>query len=329
MKRILSFALAIIAALGMAGIALLYRAQENKIVKYTLGMGIAGGFNAVGSEASQSFTIASVILDKDGKVVDCTIDCADAKISVEGGKAQAGGTYLTKNELGANYGMAQYSPIGKEWYEQAAHFAESVKGKDYDGVKAIAIGEDGKAQDADILSGCTVASASFKEAVVLAMEDKGAVEFSADGVPSLTFAAVISDWGTASAEGEKDGKAALTTTVSAIAYLDGKVLSALLDVAAPEASFNAKGEITGSSYNGTKRAIGKDYGMAQYSPIGKEWYEQAEHFCQSIVGLSADEVKTIGVGEDGKATDTDITAGCTITVSDFVKTVSKAMDKAE
>lgn len=329
MKRILSFVLAIIAALGMTGIAYYYRVQEHKAVKYTLGMGFSGSFNAAGSEASQSFTIASVILDKDGRVVDCVIDCADAKISVEGGKAEAGGTYLTKNELGANYGMAQYSPIGKEWNEQAAHFASQIKGKNYDEVKALAIGEDGKATDAEVLSGCTVAVGGFKEAVVRAMEDKSATEFSSSVAPSLSFAAVISDWGTASAEKDKDGKAALTNTVMSVALVDGKVASAILDVAAPEASFNAKGEITGSSYNGTKRELGENYGMAQYSPIGKEWDEQAAHFCESLVGLDRDGVASVGVGENGKATDADIAAGCTVTVSDFVKVAVKAMEKAE
>lgn len=67
----------------------------------------------------------------------------------------------TKNERGADYGMAKASSIGKEWDQQAAAFAQYVTGKTVAEVSGIAVTE-GKVTDADLASSVTVWIGAFQ-----------------------------------------------------------------------------------------------------------------------------------------------------------------------
>lgn len=79
----------------------------------------------------------------------------------------------------------------------------------------------------------------------------------------------------------------------------------------------------------SKRELGDSYGMRSYSGIGKEWYEQADAFCVYIQGMTCEEVMAISVDEYGKATDADLAAGCTISITEFQQAVQKACDDAK
>ncbi|WP_161873177.1 hypothetical protein ACPW7J_07370 [Ihubacter sp. rT4E-8] len=72
----------------------------------------------------------------------------------------------------------------------------------------------------------------------------------------------------------------------------------------------------------------EDYNMKGASPIGKEWYEQIAALEEWAKGKTADEVKA-AIGEDGYPTDEDLTAGCTIYLTDIVKAVTAAIDNAQ
>ena len=73
--------------------------------------------------------------------------------------------------------------------------------------------------------------------------------------------------------------------------------------------------------------------MAQYGSdkngdgVVKEWFEQVDAFEALIVGKTVEEVKAL-VAENGDGTADVMTAGCTITVSDFVYAVEKAVANA-
>ncbi len=72
----------------------------------------------------------------------------------------------------------------------------------------------------------------------------------------------------------------------------------------------------------------EDYNMKGASPIGKEWYEQIAALEEWAKGKTADEVAA-AVGEDGYPTDEDLTAGCTIHLSDIAKAITAAVDNAQ
>lgn len=102
---------------------------------------------------------AAVSVDADGKITSSIIDAsqgtvlfdASGKITSDLDAAQA-----SKNELGDDYGMKGNSGIEKEWNEQAAFFADSLKGKTVAEVNGIELDDTGRVTDADLLSGVTV-----------------------------------------------------------------------------------------------------------------------------------------------------------------------------
>lgn len=64
---------------------------------------------------------------------------------------------LSKKDLGDDYGMKAASSIEKEWYEQV-EFLEN-------GVDSIKMTDDGKAENEDLKSGCTISIKTMVDAV--------------------------------------------------------------------------------------------------------------------------------------------------------------------
>ncbi len=121
---------------------------------------------------AQAYTnYAVVTFDGDGVITSCIIDASQANINFsKDGKITTDLTAAieTKNELGADYGMAKASSIGKEWNEQAAAFAAYVLGKTVSEVEGTALTEDGVAADSDLASSVTVHIGPFMENVARA-----------------------------------------------------------------------------------------------------------------------------------------------------------------
>ena len=69
---------------------------------------------------------------------------------------------LSKNQLGADYGMIVASSIGKEWYEQAEAFSAYVTGKTLDEVAGIAVDEAARPADADLSASVTISIGGFQ-----------------------------------------------------------------------------------------------------------------------------------------------------------------------
>jgi len=68
----------------------------------------------------------------------------------------------TKNELKEGYGMKDISPIGKEWYEQAAAFCSFITGSTLD----TAIMTAAKPGETDVISSCTIGTTDFLKLLV-------------------------------------------------------------------------------------------------------------------------------------------------------------------
>ncbi|MDY5377884.1 MAG: hypothetical protein SPG60_07585, partial [Eubacterium coprostanoligenes] len=106
---------------------------------------------------------------------------------------------------------------------------------------------------------------------------------------------------------------------------DGKVTSCVIDASQAKCSIaDGKFTVEKGAYK-SKKELGDDYNMRGASPIGKEWYEQAEAFEKWCVGKTADEIKA-SYGDDMAATDADLKAGCTITISGIAENVAKAIN---
>ncbi len=66
---------------------------------------------------------------------------------------------LTKNELKEGYGMKAISPIGKEWYEQAAGFCSFITNQ----TVADAIQVAANPAETDVVSSCTIGTGDFQK----------------------------------------------------------------------------------------------------------------------------------------------------------------------
>ncbi|MDO4329386.1 MAG: FMN-binding protein [Lachnospiraceae bacterium] len=317
--------------------------QSGEISAYTYEGGLRTGMAVVHSmkkskDAGESdgtaevdAVAAAVIIDHEGRIVSCKLDIAQSMMNFTAeGKVVMKEEFQTKKELGDSYGMKAASGIGKEWYEQAEAFENYVIGKTAKEVAGIAVGENGKTTDADLSAGVTVAIGDYQKAVVEAV--KNAAEIGTQEGDQLGLGIVTNMHKSKDATADADGQCqAYSTFVAVTANAEGVITGSIIDASQGTVTFDASGVITSdlAADVKTKKQLGESYGMKKASGIGKEWYEQADAFSDYIAGKTADEVTQIAVGEDGKATDADLTAGVTVGISDFQAAVAKAAADAE
>ena len=337
MKRVITLIVALCLLLGVTGCS--FSAEK----EYTLGLGIIPSIATNTKETAQfDATVAVVALNEDGRIVKCKIDAIQNKVAIKGGvlDSQAfNSTFLTKQEKGDSYGMAAASGIGKDWYQQADHFASYVAGMTVDQVAAIATkpndyGSPVAADDA-ILSGCTIAIPDFISAVVEACNDKNYKSFKASELKLGIAARTSLDESSASATVDLEGKVVFNVDVSAVATdSSNKIHAAIVDTIVPEISFNSLGEVTVKEGVNlfSKRESGSAYGMKTESSIGKEWFEQTNAFEDYVIGLDAVGINSIKTekGDNGiVAAEDDLKAGCTIAVDGLMAVLQKAINLAD
>ncbi len=159
-------------------------ADSSATAEDTLQLGVVVSQN--GSDATEEAagenevdtTFAAVAVNKDGKIVDMSIDVLAAVISFDAAGAYTGneGTteLQTKRELGNNYNMAAYGADlngdgeVKEWFEQADAFEDACIGKDEYEILTLENDEGYGVEDVQ-KAGCTIGitemvNAAFKAA---------------------------------------------------------------------------------------------------------------------------------------------------------------------
>lgn len=131
-----------------------------------------------------------------------------------------------------------------------------------------------------------------------------------------------------STKSSKAGNAQVDATVAAVVLdAEGKIVAADLDVAQNILAIT-DGVVDGATFDArTKKEKKEDYGMKGVSPIGKEWYEQADAFCQFVIGKTGAEVAALETKEENGhnvAVDETLYAGCTMDITAFVDAFTKA-----
>lgn len=115
----------------------------------------------------------TALSEKDGVITGCYIDAVQAKVTFDGEgnvTTDLAAGFKTKNELGKDYGMVAWGGAKYEWYQQAANFADYVKGKTAAQVAGIAVGEGGKPGDADLSASVTIAIGGFQTLIQKALQ---------------------------------------------------------------------------------------------------------------------------------------------------------------
>lgn len=297
----------------------------------SVGKSTAATADAEGLAETDSL-VAAVLVDKDGKILDCKIDAAQTKInfSIEGKlTTDVATTFKSKQELGTEYGMKGSSAIGKEWNEQADAFAKYVIGKTADEVKGIAVSTEGTAGDADLAASVSIHIGDFiavVEKAVTGAKDLGASEGDKLGLAVSTDMEQSKD---ASADG--DGVAQAYSNYNVVTVdKSGKITSCYFDASQGNVNFTTAGVISNDLTVAvqTKQELGDAYGMKKASKIGKEWFEQANALADYMKGKTVDGVKGIAVTDQGLASDADLAASVSIHLAPFTSNVEKAVSNA-
>ncbi len=359
MKKILALvlALAMVATFAACGNNDASSDADNAATaEYKLGMGIVVSLDSSKDKtedkdatAQADATVATVVMDKDGKIVAADLDCAQTKVTVKDGKIvdKDKVDVRTKKEKKDEYNMLKYSAEGTciaEWYEQAAAFAKYCVGKTASEVANIATADtrnDGymRPTDADLAAGCTMDVTDFIAAFKAACEDAQAKTFKAAEGFKLGLDVETKVDGSTDA-GEKNATAQLYSTFGAIVVdKDGKTVAALVDEIQPKVEVDNAGKIVAKNYVNTKRNLKEDYNMLKYSPEGTciaEWYVQAADLTDYIAekAMTADQIKAIATADtrkDGymRPTDADLAAVCTMQISGYQAVLANAVAAAK
>ena len=271
--------------------------------------------------------LTAVTVDESGVILSCAIDAVQAKVPFDAAGQLTGDVtapVLSKNELGADYGMIVASSIGKEWNEQAAAFAAYCVGKTIDEISGMAVTEDGKAGEADLAASVTISIGGFLAGVQDAVANAQSLGASAGDTLKLVTETTAADSVSA---GDEDGKGSIVANIAVVTEnADGVITSCILDAVQPSLAFDGRGQLAGDASEAvlSKNQLGEGYGMKKASSIGREWNEQAAAFAAYCVGKTVDEISGMAVTEEGKAGDADLAASVTLSIGGFQSLIAKA-----
>ncbi len=269
-------------------------------------------------------TLAAVLVDDEGVIVDCIIDSLGATLAFDNTGAIVTDlvTYVwTKNELGDNYGMKAYGGAKYEWYEQAAALADYAIGKTVEELRAGAVNEAGKAADADLASTATIYLGGYVAAIEKAVAN--AQHLGAQAGDQLKLATLNSLADSTSLTEEKSGNAQLNVDVTAVTMNGEVITSCAIDSLQAKVAFTAEGVESIPEF-ATKNELGENYGMKAWGGATYEWNEQAANFAAYITGKTLGEVQGIAVDETTKPLDADLASSVTISIGGFLTLLSKA-----
>ena len=314
--------------------------------EYKLGMGVVvSTASSKAGLAQVDATVAAVVTDKDGKIVECRIDVAQNKVTIsETGELTVPAKFETKMELGTRYGMAgkvdnDNNGVKLEWDVQTKAFEEYVVGKTGAEVAALETQEAGGHQiskDQALLdAGCSMQITDFMAAVAKACADEQGVTFEASKEFTLGVAANSYNDGSKNATADAAGAVQVYVDFGAAVLVGDEVVAALNDCIQPK--FAVAGNVPTASFKATKRELKEEYGMAgkvdnDNNGVKLEWYVQSLAFSKHVVGMTAAEIAAMTTQEAaGHQITTDaalLEAGCSMQITGLRDVVAKAANNA-
>lgn len=307
--------------------------QISEVLK--LGLGVVSTMDGMSAEDSNG-TIqidslaAAVVVDGDGRIVDCAIDMSWNSISfTPEGQVVRQDSLPSKRELGDDYGMKAASAIGKEWYEQADAIEVYAIEKTAEEIAGIALTEEGRPADVELAAGASIHLSDFQAALIQAVhnaEERGTQAGDKLGLGIFTHMDFSAD-----ASAEMNGNCEADALFAAVTVdEEGKITSIAVDANQGAAQIDTEGKIISElTPFPTKRELGDNYGMKAASAIGKEWYEQADFIEEYAIGKTASEIAGIAMDEDDRALDVpDLVAGATVRFNVFQAAIVRAIQNA-
>lgn len=320
-SKILSLFLAILMVLSLFTLTACESGSPAKI-------GLSAIFDSTPNDATEEADgnvthngiFAAVLVDNEGKIISCDIDEMEILLPFDiEGYCVAAEAFITKRELGDNYGMNAYAGT-TEWYAQIDALEKVIIGKNSYDLYDLLNGE-GYGNDDVATAGCTIYIEDYIAAVVYAADN--AKESKATSNDTVAVAAVASVSTTDDATEEASGKIEADVAFAAVAKnKDGKITASLNDAATVDAVFDMEGYAEMPGIVLTKRELGDDYGMQAYAGTN-EWYVQADALDAYVIGKTADEV--LAAMDANGVPNADVAkAGCTINIYAAVTAINKA-----
>ncbi len=277
--------------------------------------------------------IATATFDQDGRVVDVLIDTAQVRVEFDENLQVATdptGEFLSKKELGDDYGMRVASPIERECDEQIADLEAWMAGKTVGEIKALDLLDDGSPDDPDLVTSVTITVTGYIAALEKAYQNAVDVQHGAE-MPGLGHNISINRSAGYDPENDIMPMAQVDVVIAAAAFNEaGEVGAVLIDTAQTRVQFDEEGQVISdrTAEYPTKKELGDDYGMRVASPIEREWDEQIANLEAWMVGKTVDEIKALDLLEDGAPDDPDLVTSVTITVTSYLKVLAEAYSLA-
>ena len=270
-------------------------------------------------KASYDVTLAAVLVDENGVIVDCVIDSIGADVTFDATGAitsDVTAEVLTKNEKGDNYGMVAWGGAIAEWYQQAEAVAQYAIGKTASELVNGAVNESGYAADADLAASATIYIGTYVDAIISACDN--AVALGAQAGDELVLTTINS------LESSTTGNIQLDVNAVALSRNGDVITSCYMDALQAKIAIAEDGTVEMGNLM-TKNQLGYDYGMVAWAGATYEWFEQAANFASYITGKTAAEVAGIAITETTAPAEADLAASVTISIGGFMALIAKAM----
>ncbi|MCR5154165.1 MAG: hypothetical protein K6B75_04870, partial [Lachnospiraceae bacterium] len=305
----------------------------NDVVSIGISTSIAKSTDASadGDGLAQAYgTIAVLAVDENNKISAALLDAYQSNVNFDTKgviKTDLTEEVATKNELKDAYNMRGASSIGKEWFEQAAAYADFAEGKDKTGIEGIKV-EKGYAAEEDLKASVTVHVTDFNTALVKALTS----DYIANARYSkFGYGTLILRTSSSSATAEKDGTAQTDAYIAGVILdKEGKIASIAIDANQTKISIDAKGTVLTAADSAfkTKYELKEDYNMKKFAGSQYEWYEQIESFMKYCIGKTPAQIEGIPVTDRYLDDSVDLKASVTIKVDEIKEVVLRAIANA-
>ncbi|MDW7738550.1 MAG: hypothetical protein SCJ97_00625 [Bacillota bacterium] len=154
---------------------------------------------------------------------------------------------------------------------------------------------------------------------------------SAGGITSIGMGVVSSIGRSVDAGEEVNAIAQVDNVIVAGAFdAEGRIVEVIIDTAQTRVNYDEELQVVSDTAAEikTKKELGADYGMIRASEIGVEWDDQIYALEEWMIGKTVDEVKAMGLQDDGSPEEADLATSVTITVTDYIAALEKAYANA-
>ena len=320
MKKAISILLVSVLLLGLTGCDMGGDVSQNEVASVNTGLSSVSSMSVTDDTVTMKTTVAAVLVGDNGRICACQLDEMDATATLEEGKVVLSADTRSNSEKLYEYGLASSSPIGREWFEQAASFGDYVIGLTADEVASLPL-SDGKVQDTVLSGRCQLDVTDFVEAITQAARSAAPL----GAAPEDTLSMTISK---ADESGSDDRLHAVFPFSAVTVSRDGVVSSYLVDVAEAEAHVK-DGAFTGKSgrypSNKGKR---NELLVETDSSEGVGWFEQAGAFEKYVTGKTLTQIKATPLTGGRAAADTELAKTCTIPVASLLDNLIKSIESA-